>query len=236
MLRYTGLALTFFLGIPQAFAHDPFILDSRRPTPGPRLELSELPAGGQGAGKKYRLHVEPGLPRGVVFGVFTKPFDHAFHEVQRGFQLDESGSLVSTEGGAKQRLDDMTFGPGPYPLGAAWEVALVSSDREVRIFAKTIPYPITADDGPCKLSLQLASSSATGSSRRARASRQGKKWQPSSATPGVGSRNRSGLLPTVPFRRIPSRTGPLVPTGVPAIRSRPGPAGCRSNTLGASPP
>jgi len=30
------------------------------------------------------------------------------------------------------------------PVRAAWEVALVSSDREVRIFAKTIPYPITA--------------------------------------------------------------------------------------------
>jgi len=156
MLRYIGLALTFFLGIPQAFAHDAFILDSRRSTPGPRLELIELPASGQSAGKRYRLHVEAGLPRGAVFGVFTKPFDHGFHEVQRGFQLDESGSLVSTEGGAKQRLEDMTFGPGPYPLGAAWEAALVSSDRGVRVFAKTVPYPITAGDGPCKLSLQLA--------------------------------------------------------------------------------
>jgi hypothetical protein len=119
--------------------------------------LIELPAIGVSAGKKYRLHVEHGLPRGVVFGVFTRPFDHAFHEAESGFQLEESGDLVSTNPGSKRRLDDMTFGPGPYPLGAAWEVALVSSDRAVRIFAKTIPYPITAGEGVCKVSLELLS-------------------------------------------------------------------------------
>src|SRR5258705_409829 len=70
---------------------------------------------------------------------------------------DVCSSDLSTEAGAKRRLDDMTFGPGPYPLGAAWEAALVSSDRAVRIFAKTVPYPITAADGPCKVSLELSS-------------------------------------------------------------------------------
>ena len=157
MLRRVGLALLFFLCSSPASAHDAFILDARRATPGPRLTLIELPAIGVPAGKKYRLHVEPGLARGVAFGVFTKPFDHAFHEIASGFQVDESGDLVSTEAGAKRRLDDMTFGPGPYPLGAAWEAALVSSDRAVRIFAKTVPYPITANDGACKVSLELSS-------------------------------------------------------------------------------
>jgi hypothetical protein len=157
MLRGIALALLFFLRSSPASAHDAFILDARRATPGPRLELIELPAIGVPAGKRYRLHVEPGLPRGVVFGVFTKPFDHAFHEAEPGFQLDESGDLVSREAGSKRRLNDMTFGPGTYPLGAAWEAALVSSDRAVRIFAKTIPYPITANDGACKVSLELSS-------------------------------------------------------------------------------
>src|SRR5260221_884427 len=157
MLRRVGLALLFFLCSSPASAHDAFILDARRATPGPRLTLIELPAVGVPAGKKYRLHAQPGLARGVAFGVFTKRFDHAFHEVASGFQLDESGDLVSQEAGTKRRLDDMTFGPGPYPLGAGWEAALVSSDRTVRIFAKTVPYPITAGDGECKLSLELLS-------------------------------------------------------------------------------
>ena len=47
--------------------------------------------------------------------------------------------------------------PGPYPRGAAWEVALVSADRAFRAFAKVIPYPITARDGPCTVSLELVS-------------------------------------------------------------------------------
>src|SRR6266480_222053 len=157
MFRRVGLILVFSLCVSPASAHDAFILDARRATPGPRLELIELPAIGVPVGKRYRLHVEPGLPRGVVFGVFTKPFDHGFHEAEPGFQVDESGDLVSSEAGSKRRLDDMTFGPGPYPLGATWEVALVSSDRAIRIFSKTIPYPIVASDGTCAVSLELAS-------------------------------------------------------------------------------
>src|SRR5437773_10559827 len=140
MFRRVGLSSLFLLCVSPASAHDAFILDARRATPGPRLELIELPAIGVPAGKRYRLHVEPGLPRGVVFGVFTKPFDHGFHEAGPGFQLDQPGELVSREGPTR-RLDDMTFGSGPYPAGAAWEVALVSADRAGRIVAKAMPDP-----------------------------------------------------------------------------------------------
>ena len=160
MLRRARIALLFLFCVQSAFAHDPFILDARRPTPGPRLELIELSAIGVQSEKRYRLHVGPGLPRGVVFGVFTKPFDHAFHEVEPGFQVDESGNLMSGEGreaGARRRLDEIAFGTGRYPLGAAWEVALVSSDRAIRIFSKAIPYPIVASDGTCAVSLELSS-------------------------------------------------------------------------------
>jgi hypothetical protein len=51
----------------------------------------------------------------------------------------------------------MVLEPGPYPQGAAWEVALVSADRALRAFAKVIPHPITARDGPCTISLELIS-------------------------------------------------------------------------------
>jgi len=157
ILRPAGIAASLLLGVPPAFAHDPFILDARRATQGPRLELVEAPDAGERGGKRYRVRVAPGLPKGVVFTVFTKPFDHAFHEVETGFQIDESGRLASGESGARRRLDEMTFGPGPYPPGAVWELALVSADRSIRIFARAVPYPITASGGGCRLSLELAS-------------------------------------------------------------------------------
>ena len=159
MLRSTGFALSLLLCTSPISAHDAFVLDARRATPGPRLELVELSAAAGTAGKRYRLQVGPGLERGKVFGVFTKPFDHGFHEVESGFQVDESGALAAGKQGepARRRLDDVALGPGPYPLAAVWEVALVSSDRSVRIFARAVPYPLTASDGGCKVSLELAS-------------------------------------------------------------------------------
>src|SRR5215467_4238332 len=158
MLRSAGLALILVLCAIPASAHDAYLLDARRATPGPRVELVELPATSVSSEKRYRLQVAPGLPRDVGFGVFTRPFDHGYHEVESGFQVDESGTLVAPgDGGARRRLDDLVLAPGRYPPGAVWEVALVSSDRAIRLFARVIPHPLTAAQGGCKLSLELAS-------------------------------------------------------------------------------
>jgi len=157
MLTRAGLGLFLAVCAFPAPAHDAFLLDARRPTPGPRLELVALPSAGEKGGKRYRLQVAPGLPKGVVFGVLTRPFDHGFHELESGFQLDESGQLASAEAGARRRLDELILGPGPYPAGAVWEAALVSADRSIRIFARVVPYPISASGGDCKVSLELAS-------------------------------------------------------------------------------
>jgi len=156
MLRYLGSVLSVCLFSSLALAHDPFILDARRAVPGSiRLEVVELSS----MPKRYRLRAS-GVPRGIVFGVFTKDFAHSFHEAAPGFQLDESGNLVSNQtigGDRAQRLDEMVFEPGPYPRGAAWEIALVSADRNLRAFAKVIPHPIRAQNGPCAVSLELVS-------------------------------------------------------------------------------
>jgi hypothetical protein len=141
-------------------AHDPFVLDARRAAPGGiRLELIELPQSAASTTIQYRLQAFE-VPQGVSFGVFTKDIAHSFHEVATGFQVDEYGNMMSSEPsdiGRPQRLDEMVLTPGPYPLGAAWEVALVSSDRAFRAFAKVIPHPITARDGSCAISLELVS-------------------------------------------------------------------------------
>lgn len=156
MVRHFGVALLFSVSLAQA--HDPYLLDARRATLGPRLELIEAPAATDAAGKRYRIRVGAGLPKGVAYSIFTRPYDHGFHEVEPGFQLDQSGDLVApAPDGRKRRLDEIVLGPGPYPRGAAWELALVAVDKSVRLFAKVIPYPIAASSGSCTVSLELIS-------------------------------------------------------------------------------
>jgi len=173
MVRYIGLTSFLLLWALPAMAHEPILLDARRATPGLVLTLTELPSlPPASATVKYRLQAS-GLPRGVVFGIWAKDFGHAFHGVATGFHMDGSGVVVSSEldniswvwrwwhrlvKGWPRRLDEMVLDPGPYyPRGAVWEVALASVDLTLTAFAKVIPYPISARDGACTVSLDLAS-------------------------------------------------------------------------------
>ncbi len=158
MVRLLGIVGFVLLATASAVAHEPILLDSRRATPGLLLELTELTDPSDNR-PRYRLRAS-GLPPGTVFGVWTKDFGHTFHEVAAGFRLEPSGRLLAVDqdaSGRRQWLDEMDFLPGPYPPGAIWEVAIVSVDRSLTAFAKVIPRPIVAHDGPCRLSLQLVS-------------------------------------------------------------------------------
>ncbi len=172
MIWCIGLASFFLLCTSLATAHEPVLLDARRATPGLLLEIIELPATITSATARYRLRVSR-LPRDVVFGVWAKDFGHSFHEVATGFRMDASGAMVSSEldvagwvwrwwhwlvSSRPRRLDEMALEPGTYyPRGAFWEVALASVDLTRTAFAKVIPRPITARDGPCTVSLDLVS-------------------------------------------------------------------------------
>jgi hypothetical protein len=159
VFRHVGLGLFVLLCAVPALAHRPILLDARRATPGLRLELHEFPEKAVSGDASYRLQAF-GFPKGVKLLLWSKEFDHSFHQLSSVFQVDRSGSVMEAiAGGAKRRrkLDEMTFGPGPYPRGALWEVALVSVDRRLQAFAKSIPYPITASNGECTVSLELVS-------------------------------------------------------------------------------
>lgn len=132
-------------------------IDLRRATPGLHLELIDLPQTAGQIAKRYRLRAI-NYPRDVVFGVFRRGFAQSFEEVASGFRVDRVGNLVSSGILRSQRLDELVFEPGLYPRGVAWELALVSADRTLLAFARTIPYPIKARDGPCTVQLELVSS------------------------------------------------------------------------------
>jgi len=137
--------------------HSNAVLDTRRATPGVSVDLVELPRTASRDAAKYRLRVT-GMPAGMAFGVWTRSFGRDFVEVLSGLRPDASGVLMFGEGaGARQRLDDMEFDPGPYPRGAAWWVAVASEDHKVAAFARVVPYPIVARDGSCSISLELIS-------------------------------------------------------------------------------
>jgi hypothetical protein len=166
-----GLVFFIFLVASQASAHEEDTLDPHNATAGLRLELSELPRNSASASSRYRLH-GVGFPHDVIFGVWAQDFGHLFHLVASGFQVDEVGNVVSSSKrsgrGRPNKPEQITLGPGRYPRGAVWQVALVSVDKILRAFTGVIPQPIVARDGPCTVQLELVSYSgdhfvATGS-------------------------------------------------------------------------
>jgi hypothetical protein len=159
MFWFIALLLFFLLHGWPASAHQPILLDARQATPGLAIEMHRLPEPGDSTEAKYRFR-SFGFPRGVNLLLWEKEFDHSFYQMASVFQVDRSGGVVeanSSLGKRPRKLDEMTFMPGPYPRGALWEVALVSSDRKLQAFAKAIPYPIIARNSLCVVSLELVS-------------------------------------------------------------------------------
>jgi hypothetical protein len=157
MDRRAGVTLLLLLCAAPAFAgHSHILFDAHRATPGIQVELVEVPNHSGSPG--YRIRAT-GVPRNVTFDIWARDFRQPFREIASGFRMDEAGILVSSdlERGQRQRLDAMVFGPGPYPRGAVWEVVLASPDRKITAFAKVIPLPLVARDGPCAVSLELVS-------------------------------------------------------------------------------
>jgi hypothetical protein len=156
-----GFGLFFLIACcNQAFAHERIVLDSRHASPGIRLEMQLLPPTVTEPDARYRLEAF-GFPRGVKLLLWAKEFDHSIHQLVASiFQVDKSGNVMASNAdrdGQPRPLDQMSFGPGPYPRGALWEVALISVDRKLQAFVKAIPHPISVRDGTCEIALQLVS-------------------------------------------------------------------------------
>jgi hypothetical protein len=156
-----GLILFVLVAASSTSAHEEDTLDPHNATPGLQLEITKLPHTSSSAGPRYSVHAV-GFPPGVVLDVWAQDFGHLFHLVASGFVVNEAGNLISkktSRPGRQYQSNPITFGPGPYPRGAAWQVALVSVDRALALkaFAAVIPYPIIGRDGPCKVQLELVS-------------------------------------------------------------------------------
>jgi hypothetical protein len=157
MFRSFWFVFVALLITASVFAHDEEVLDPHNATPGVHLELSESPRTKTSAAATYRLRVT-GLSREITFNLWTQDFGAPFHMVASGLRLDESGNVLSTiPAKAGQPRLPIEIGPGPYPQGAAWSVALVSIDRVVRAFAAVIPRPIISRSGTCMIQLELVS-------------------------------------------------------------------------------
>jgi hypothetical protein len=153
-----ALALALVLcayAVPVAARHGGVVIDARRATA--RIQLTLVERASPGARTTYGL-VTAGVPRGVLFGVWTKDFGQSFQQVASGFRVNETGVLEALDdAGRPHRLEELVLDPGSYPRGAVWEVALVSADQAVTAFAKVVPRPIAAQQGACGLSLELVS-------------------------------------------------------------------------------
>ena len=147
-----GLCLS---AAPVAARHGGVVIDARRATPGVQLTLLERTS--RDARTTYGLAAK-GVPRGVLFGVWTKVFGQSFQQVASGYRVNDAGLVEALDdAGRPHTLDELVLDPGAYPRGAVWEVALVSADLTISAFAKVVPHPIVAHQGPCDLSLELVS-------------------------------------------------------------------------------
>jgi hypothetical protein len=149
-----ALGLCLWAG-PVAARHGGVLIDARRATPGIQLTLVERTS--RDARTTYGLATK-GAPRGVLFGVWTREFGQSFQQVASGYRVNEAGVVEALDdAGRPHPLDELVLDPGAYPRGAVWEVALVSANQAISAFAKVVPHPIVAHQGPCDLSLELVS-------------------------------------------------------------------------------
>jgi hypothetical protein len=141
-----------------AVGHDPIRFDTHHTVPGALLRIVEVSRSEVPPAVRYRLQAV-GLPRGVVMAVWTNEFGHGYHQFASGLRVDESGNVSTTHDGSggRQKLDEMLLETGRLPRGAGFEVALVGEDRKVVAYARVVPYPIVGRQGPCEVSLELAS-------------------------------------------------------------------------------
>jgi hypothetical protein len=147
------LALSSSVGARHSFTS----LNPRKASPGIRIQLVELPPAVSGGTVRYSLRTD-GFPPGVTVGVWTKDFGRYFEELIHPVAFDPNGVPIAVgSSGGQREGKPIELDPGPYPRGAAWGVALASDDHQISAFARVIPRPIEARDGPCTLSLELIS-------------------------------------------------------------------------------
>ena len=104
----------------------------------------------------YRLEVS-GLPQGKKYSVWFKEFAGSAVELRIEFKSDGSGRFYSEKKKSKLYLDEMTIAALDYSKGEPFEVAVISSDKKIKTFAKAYPIPIEAREGNCRIWMELIS-------------------------------------------------------------------------------
>jgi hypothetical protein len=62
----------------------------------------------------------------------------------------------------KNLVEPLFLSADDYSKGQPFDVALVSTDETIKAYAKVIPFPIEAEEGRCRLWVELASPKADG--------------------------------------------------------------------------
>lgn len=146
-------------------------------TPNVRLDLKEADRKKGGGFTKVVYHLETsGFPAEKTYTVWMKQsVDQKIVPFISGYSTDASGKLVcppesqpsaSVTGDMpipcaklSMPLEQFPFSIGRYHKGEPLNLAVVSTDGAVKVFASAYPFPIQARDGNCSLTVELEDTS-----------------------------------------------------------------------------
>jgi hypothetical protein len=131
-------------------------LDTERNSPGVVFELEEVSRRREegATAVRYRFKVA-GLPADKEYVVWNVPVGSDKAVAMLRAEVDAKGQIIYDFEGERGRLNDLLVKIRGYAKAQVAKFALVSTDGNVHSFVKKIPFPVTHQDGACRLSVEM---------------------------------------------------------------------------------
>lgn len=131
-------------------------LDAERNSPGVVFELEEVSRRREedSTAVRYRFKAA-GLPPDKEYVVWNVPTGSDKPVAMLHAEVDAKGEIIYDFEGERGRLNELFVKIRGYVKAQAAKFALVSTDGSVHSFVKKIPFPVTHQDGRCRLSVEM---------------------------------------------------------------------------------
>ena len=130
--------------------------DAERNSPGVVFELEEVSRRREAGATAVRYRFKAaGLPANKEYVVWNVPFGSDKPVAMLRAEVDAQGEIIYNFEGERGRLNDLLIKIRGYVKAQPTKFALVSADGSVRSVLKKVPFPLTHQDGACRLSVEM---------------------------------------------------------------------------------